>query len=283
MFVNKEEKLKLQITNFKRLFLFQKVFEDNNIKMGDILEIPWYYLKTSSLRRYKLKLKCDECGKDFYNRIENLDENINNHYCPSCSKKSEKNPLYGKTPWNKDKKFPQLAGENNPAKRKGAREKISKAKKGQPSSMLGKHHSEKSKIKISNSNKIAIKDAWESGKLSFHSKYANSKIKLYKNIKYQGSYELDFLKEMEKLNVLNLVERGPAIYYIDKNKKERIYLIDYRIKNILIEIKSSYTMTLDKKNICLKENYANKYGDYTIILDKNYLKLKEKLKKYEII
>ena len=61
--------------------------------------------------------------------------------------------------------------------------------------------------------------------------------------------------------------------------------IDYKIKetNILIEIKSSYTITIDKRNILLKEEYAKKYGDYIIVIDKNYSELKEKLKKYEII
>ena len=86
---------------------------------------------------------------------------------------------------------------------------------------------------------------------------------------------------MEKLNLFNLIERGPAITYIDKNGKRKIYLIDYKIKgtNILIEIKSSYTITLDKKNTLLKEEYAKKEGDYIIIIDKNYSGLKEKLKK----
>jgi hypothetical protein len=160
-----------------------------------------------------------------------------------------------------------------------------KAKKGKPSSMLGKHHKEESKIKSRIANQKSLKEAWKTGKMDYHSKYANSKINFYGGIKYQGSYELDFLKEMEKLNLLKLIERGPAVSYIDKNRKKRIYLIDYKIKgtNILIEIKSSYTITLDNKNILLKEKYAKRYGNYIIIVDKNYIKLKEKLKKYEII
>lgn len=282
MFINKEEKIRLEIKGIGRIIFLQKI--GFNSRLGEFIEIPWHYLKTSSLRRYKLKLKCDDCEKEFLSRIENLDKNIDIHYCSSCSKKKERNPMYGKVSSNKGKKLPQLSGEKNPAKSEEAREKISKAKKGKPSPMLGKHHQEKSKIKSSISNQKAIKEAWEIGKLNYRSKYANSKIGFYKNIKYQGSYELDFLKEMEKLNLFNLIERGPAITYIDKNGKRKIYLIDYKIKgtNILIEIKSSYTITLDKKNTLLKEEYAKKEGDYIIIIDKNYSGLKEKLKKYEI-
>ena len=279
MFINKEEKIKLEANGSSRIgFLNKKGFE--NIKKGDILEIPWYFLKTSSYRRFRLELKCDECGCEFKNRIENLNENIEKHYCSSCSKKQEKNPMFEIVPWNKGEKLPQFSGENNPAKRKEVRDKISKAKKGHPSSMLGKHHSENSKFKISCSNQISIKEAWESGKMTFHSKYAQSKIKIYKDKKYQGLYELDFLKEMEKYGILTLIERGPAIKYIDKNNKERLYLIDYQIKgtNILIEIKSSYTKTLDFENILNKERYAKEYGDYIMIVDKDYSLIKDKIK-----
>ena len=281
MFINKEEKIELKINGFSRIKFLNKIGFKNN-KIGDKIEIPWYYLKSSYFRRYKLKLKCNECGKEFYTRIENLNENIDEHYCPSCRKKGEKNGMFGKSisETTRESIIKWHEENENPSKSKEAREKISKAKKGQPSSMLGKHHSEKSKSKISKSNKISIKEAWELGSMKSNSKYANIKIKDYKGKKYQGSYELDFLKEMEKIGILDLIERGPAIKYIDKKQKERWYLVDYKINgtNILVEIKSSYTKTLDHDNLLIKEEYAKKYGDYIMIIDKDYSFIKDKIK-----
>ncbi|HPI81674.1 MAG TPA: NUMOD3 domain-containing DNA-binding protein [Candidatus Paceibacterota bacterium] len=284
MFINKEEKIRLEVKGIRRIIFLQKIGLDSHV--GGSIEIPWYYLRTSSLRRYRLKLKCDDCGREFDNRIENLDKDKDIHFCYECINKGRRNPMYNKklSQEAKDKLISWHKNNENPAKRKEVREKISKAKKGKPSSMLGKKHKEESKIKCRISNQKTLKKLWKSGKLDYHSKYANSKINFYKGIKYQGTYELDFLKKMENWNLLHLIERGPAITYIDKKGKERIYLIDYKIKgtNLLIEIKSSYTITLDRKNLLLKEKYAKKEGNYIIIIDKNYSPLKENLMNYEI-
>ncbi|MFA5406954.1 MAG: NUMOD3 domain-containing DNA-binding protein [Candidatus Nanoarchaeia archaeon] len=72
-------------------------------------------------------------------------------------------------PWNKGLKKSGMSGkkqseyqkkimrENNPAKRLESRIKISKSKKGKPSTMLGKHHSKETKLKIKKSNQGKIK------------------------------------------------------------------------------------------------------------------------------
>lgn len=151
MFIDKEEKINLEVRGAGRIKFLQKL--GFNPCIGEFIGVPWYYLKTSSLRRYRLKLKCDDCGEEFDNRIKNLNENIDKHYCYRCILKGERNPGYGKIPWNKDKKFPQFSGENNPARRKEVRKKISLANTGKISPMLGKHHSSRTKNKISKSNK----------------------------------------------------------------------------------------------------------------------------------
>jgi len=57
----------------------------------------------------------------------------------------EKHHLFGK-------ERPSIRGDKNPSKRKDVREKISLSKKGKPSSMLGKKHTNEAKIKIGKSN-----------------------------------------------------------------------------------------------------------------------------------
>jgi hypothetical protein len=286
MFINPDFNFELEIKNSSRLKLLKNKLNNDKLKIGDKVKVPWFLLKTSSFRRNKLKIKCDDCGKEFTNRICNLDENIKNHYCSSCFQKGKKHYNYGNSihvnTRNGLKKW--LENNENPAKREEVRNKISNNRKGKPSNMLGKKQSEETKKKIRNSNKIAIKKAWEDGKLNYKSKYSNSKTKNYKGINYQGNYELDFLKECEKNNILDLIERGPALNYIDENGKSRLYLVDYKIKNtdILIEIKSSYTIKLNKNNNLCKFKAGKINGDFLLIIDKNYSELYKKIKNYGV-
>ena len=93
------------------------------------------------------------------------------------------------------------------------------------------------------------------------------------DLTYQGSYELDFLNIFhDKLDIQN----GPSIKYKveDKNK---VYHSDFYIPslNLIIEIKSSWTLKLDvdieeKK----KATIANKFN-YILIIDKKYNQFKQ--------
>lgn len=100
------------------------------------------------------------------------------------------------------------------------------------------------------------------------------KINKYKNydIFFQGSYEKDFLNFCEKLNILNLIERGTTIRY-NNCGKEHLYFSDFKIKNtkILIEIKSDYTYNLHLElNIKKHEECINKGFNHIFIINKNY-------------
>lgn len=89
-------------------------------------------------------------------------------------------------------------------------------------------------------------------------------------IKYQGSYEKDFLDLCEKLKIS--VERGNTIKYMF-NGKEKIYFPDYYIKdfNLLVEIKSSYIFNLNReKNIKKREASIMYNYDFLFIIDKKY-------------
>ena len=93
------------------------------------------------------------------------------------------------------------------------------------------------------------------------------------NIDYRGSYELDFLENFyDKIDI----ENAPPISYLFEERKH-VYYPDFYILllNLIIEIKSVYTLKEDKsiknkKEACLKEEY-----NYIMILDKNYLEFEK--------
>jgi hypothetical protein len=98
------------------------------------------------------------------------------------------------------------------------------------------------------------------------------KCGIYNDIKYQGSYELDFLKFCDKNNIL--VKRGFSINYLFDRK--RTYHSDFFIPkyNLICEIKSKYyySQYLDlneaKKSECINQGY-----NFIFIIDKNYSEL----------
>lgn len=86
----------------------------------------------------------------------------------------------------------------------------------------------------------------------------NPKWSYYKTTKIpvQSSYELEFLESLEKEHGFEWVEknvfRGGSFRYIDPNtQKERLYLPDFKIENIIYEIKGKYTWDGNGKNIPL--------------------------------
>jgi hypothetical protein len=90
------------------------------------------------------------------------------------------------------------------------------------------------------------------------------------NIYYQGSYELDFLKNFYR--IYPDIQRGCSIEYIFNNEN-KIYHPDFYIKdlNLIIEIKSFYTYNkeliknLSKEQACIDKNYK-----FIFIIDKCY-------------
>lgn len=282
MFVDKKKTFKIEIKSNIQIGTYKK-YNFNNLKIGDVIFIPWYFLKTSKFRKEKLELICDDCNKNYKSRIQNLDENINEHYCSSCFQKGERHYNYGKPQHiNTKKGVIDMLLTNNPAKRPEVREKLSISRKGKPGNGLGsKHpHSEETKNKLS----ISVKKAWKDGKFKkIQDSFGQTNTQIYKDIEYQGSYELNFLKYVEKLGYLHLIERGPKIKYINKDGENKIYFSDFRLKtsNIIFEIKSTYILGLHKENYYLKESAAKEKYDYNLVLDNNFEILNKKIKEYE--
>lgn len=103
-------------------------------------------------------------------------------------------------------------------------------------------------------------------------------INEFDSVKYQGKYELDFL-QMCKENYIHVSKPKFSIkYLIDDCYK--IYLPDFFIsdKNLIIEIKSSYFLNLQKEKNELKKEYSIINGyNYLLILDKDYTEFKKLL------
>jgi hypothetical protein len=104
---------------------------------------------------------------------------------------------------------------------------------------------------------------------------------------YQGTYEFEFLEEIENEFGLDWVKhnvkRGPSIWYKDPtDNEEKLYISDFIIENTVHEIKSSWTwnkngkdLTLEKKNKaklteCVKQGY-----NIVLVLNQQRLRYEE--------
>ena len=95
------------------------------------------------------------------------------------------------------------------------------------------------------------------------------KKEIYKDINYQGSYELDFLV---KFNEDFKIERGKMFKY-EYNGKIKRYFPDFYLPkyNLIVEIKSNYIYNLAKDINELKKKSVLKKGfNFIFIIDKNY-------------
>ena len=106
-------------------------------------------------------------------------------------------------------------------------------------------------------------------------------IVYYKNtqVLYQGTYEYEFLEELEYINglewVISNVQRGPSLWYIDPlTSEKKLYISDFIIDNTIYEIKSSWTwnkngkdLDLEKKNKAKLTECVNQGYNVVLILD----------------
>jgi hypothetical protein len=92
------------------------------------------------------------------------------------------------------------------------------------------------------------------------------------NLWYQSSYELDFLEKY--YDKYPEIIRGPSIKYFFEGKN-KVYYPDFYIPslNLIIEIKSSWTIKLDKEIIEKEKATISNGFNYIMILDKDYKKI----------
>jgi hypothetical protein len=108
-------------------------------------------------------------------------------------------------------------------------------------------------------------------------------------IQLQG-YEPQFLDHIFNNNLIeeNEIRCGfkqiPKIPYTDSNNKQHIYFPDFYIPkwNLIVEVKSRWTLLLDK-NYPHKKTYTQKQYDFLTIIDNNFTELNEYIiKKQEL-
>lgn len=108
-------------------------------------------------------------------------------------------------------------------------------------------------------------------------KYKDTKVS------YQGSFEYDFLENLENEHSLDWIEenvkRGPSIWYVDPTDHiKRLYISDFLIYNTIYEIKSPWTWNKHGKDMILEEKNKAKLTaakeagyDVILVLNKEYV------------
>ncbi len=125
----------------------------------------------------------------------------------------------------------------------------------------------KNKIKKSMIDKYGSDHPMRVESIFYKQMISAKSVKEYNGLYYQGTYELDFIKVCEQNNII--IEKGPIIKY-DNDRK---YFPDFFIKNknIIIEIKSSYTYIYDiEKNIMKMDACISQGYQFIFIIDKKY-------------
>jgi len=271
------EYLIIDFKNNKRIKLWEK-------KLNCIIDAPqkihWKILKGSTYRVLSIDVECDECGIIHKRRIRDLSDS-NYHLCNKCKKIGSRNGQYGKKQSEETKKALQLWRKENPNPFTWESVKIILKEKQEETSLkvasknIGKKRTEETKEKMSKS----IKNAYKEGRIVPGKGYNNIPIKEYKGIRYQGSYELKFLKFVEDYGKLNEIINGPRINYIFDNN-EHSYFIDFMLKDtdIVFEIKSNYYWNKSKDVNLVKKETAEKCYNYNLVMDNNFKKIKKLFK-----
>lgn len=137
------------------------------------------------------------------------------------------------------------------------------------------------KFKKTNIEKYGVEFPAQNTKIFEKTQKSQLKLKSYKNINYQGTYELDFLIFCDKNNLLNRVSKSETIKYLF-NESEKKYHPDFYIKdiNLIIEIKSDYYYNLFlEKNLSKEKSSLEQGFDFIFIIDKDYTEFLNKIKK----
>jgi hypothetical protein len=255
----------------------------------------------------KINISCDYCNIINYIEFRSISDKINFIYsCRSCSSKAsslkypsvfrnselqrelslrnDANSLIKR----KKSRLTKYGDENynNQSKRKGTL----KSKYGDENYNNTDKRRETSKTIYGDSNYNNQSKKIETCKKKYGVEYTNQlesvwkkiqkssyKTHDYKNtgIHYQGSYELDFLEYCTSNDIK--ISNGPSINYIFKGKKRKYYP-DFIIENnnLVVEIKSTYTLNYDMECNIAKQNAVKLAGyNFIFVVDKNYKDLKE--------
>jgi transcription elongation factor Elf1 len=263
--------------------------EKYNCKVGDYINVEIIDLPKGT--NLEVFVKCDICGMERMLMYRKYLKNINCYDYYSCSSKCSTNKKkltclekYGVDNPNKNdivKKQKKLTclekyGVDNPNKSIFIKNKTKKT-------CLEKYGNVSYVNSFDFKNKMNEKYGVVNPMMSYliNDKRIKTSFKIneFDSIKYQGKYELDFLKFCKENNI-KVNRPNFNINYVSLQEDKK-YLPDFYIEelNLVIEIKSTYYFNLHKEKNLLKKKYTIKFGyEYMLILDKNY---KEFINYYE--
>jgi hypothetical protein len=261
----------------------------------------------------KIKVECDICKKEnntTYNNYTKLINKYNTYRCKECGINHRKMIFIEKYGVDNPTKSKCISSKISSCYKSKSEEEKIKIKEKQKKTFFEKYgdwfikgdlykekvkitslanygtddyrssESFKNKVKETLFIKYGVKNAFELEK-SYNKAWFGNKINgihLESEIKYQGTYELDFIeKYYQKLQI----EKIDPIEYLFENTKRRYYP-DFYIKsiNLIIEVKSTYTYNYElHKNLTKKEASIKKGFNFIFIIDKDYTEFENLLKK----
>lgn len=173
-----------------------------------------------------------KCGKQFENTYS---FSAHKGHCKIYNPNAKSNRFKNGIAWNKG-----LTKENNDIVRQYSETNSKRFKNGElVGSFKGRHHSEESKKKISE-------------KLSYNNRGGRCKWYEYKGQLLQGTYELNFAKKLDELNIKwkKIKTNSQTLKWIDDNNKTHHYTPDFYLEdyNKYIEIKG-YWWGNDKRKM----------------------------------
>lgn len=128
-----------------------------------------------------------------------------------------------------------------------------------------------SKLVKTNVAKYGVGNCSQNPEVSIKQQKSCYKIKEYimpsgKIINYQGFEHFairNLLKDnVDEEDIITCKTKTPVVFYHDKNNKKRRHFIDIFVpsKNLCIEVKSQYTITINYDTILLKQKFAKELG-----------------------
>ena len=135
------------------------------------------------------------------------------------------------------------------------------------------------KFKDANTEKYGVEYPAQNSIIFNKTQKTQFKIKEYKCIKYQGTYELNFLEFCDSNNIIDKVSKIKSIRY-DYGHKIKYYHPDFFIEelNLIVEIKSDYYYNLYlEKNLCKEKSCIEQGYDFLFIINKDYSEFLNKM------
>ena len=280
MIVNEKITIKTNPSNYRHYIEHGYLIN----KCGDEIEIKIKHLPKSS--HVKIQCRCDNCEDEKLVSYYNYNIYLEKHLIYTCYKCCNvKNKLtcfqkYGKF-YSATKEYKNKV-ETTINERYGSKEGYSNfirdITKERVTEKYGTDNvfrieSVKNKIKSTLLERYGVEHALQCPTFFQKSQTTGFKYNEYNKVRYQGSYELDFLKFFEKLNIK--VTKCKSIKYT-LNESKKVYFPDFYLPeyNLIVEIKSKYYYEKEFEKNQMKKEYSIKSGyNFIFIIDKDYTEI----------